>query len=149
MWLGRGKSLEDPTAQAKRQLLIEGDFHPVFGSATEQTCALINSWWPFLWDRFKQPPTFLQPAPCFHFPVHPTILCIPEARLLWKETGPSLAWPEPHLVLGGSRGNAFINNHSLLPNRLCSGLCCQDPVGRDHGPYLRAAGSCWERGVDH
>lgn len=70
------------------------------------------------------------------------------ALVSMKGNGPPLAVSEPHLVLGGSRGNAFINNHSLLSNRLCSRLCCQVPVGRARGPYLRAAGSCWERRAD-
>ena len=29
-----------------------------------------------------------------------------------------------------------------MSNRLCSRLCCQVPVGTNHGPYLRVAGSC-------
>ena len=59
-----------------------------------------------------------------------------------KGNGPPLAVSEPRLVRWGHRGNAFINNHPLLSNRLCSRLCCQVAVGKSHGPYLRMAGSC-------
>lgn len=64
------------------------------------------------------------------------------ASISMKGNRPSLAVSEPHWVLWGNRGNAFINNHSLLSNRLCARLCCQVSVGKDRGPYLLSAGSC-------
>lgn len=67
------------------------------------------------------------------------------ALISMKGNGPSLAVLESHLVLWDIRGNAFINNHSLLSNRLHSRLSCQVPVGKDRGPYLRVAGAAKEK----
>lgn len=46
-----------------------------------------------------------------------------------KGNGPSLAVSGPHLIQGGNRGNAFINNHSLLSNRLCSSRAAKSQWG--------------------
>lgn len=146
IWLDWGKSSDDLTAPTKhrplREVSIQFLAHPLNRSVSWLIAGNLSSGSVSSSHHFS--------ASYFYFPMCPIS---DHSMYFWelvsmKGNGPSLAVLEPHLVLWGNRGNAFINNHSLLSNRLCSRLCCQVPVGRHCGPYLRTAGSCRERRAD-
>lgn len=138
-WLDRGKVSEDPTA-LKWQLLSDVSSqllaHPLNRSTRWLIAGNLSA------GRVSSSHRLF----CILF-------LLPWASCLWpfyvflsidfyERKCSSLAVLEPRLALWGNRGNVFINNHPLLSNRLCSRLCCQVSVGNNHGPDLRAAGSC-------
>lgn len=143
IWLDIFKSSEDPTALSKHQLLSEVSIQFPSRPLNRSTSWLIAG------NLSAGSVSSSHPLCCVLF-LLPHASClwlfnVLENPLLWKEgavSGSSRTW-----VLWGNSGNAFINNHSLLSNRLPSRLYCQVPAGRTTA-LIPSSREAWERSAD-
>lgn len=142
IWLDIFKSSEDPTALSKHQLLSEVPIQFLSHPLNRSMCWLIAGNLSSGSVSGSHPLfciLFLLPGACLW------LFNVFENQFLWKEG--AVSGSIRALVQWGNRGNAFINNHSLLSNRLRSRLCCQVPVGRTMA-LISSSREPWERSAD-